>query len=144
MTEQEKAEYRLNMEEIIKDRGHFIQGVIGDGVNFAYTIGRSESGKPELYFPNFNAVFTSVIDKASAELDKGTITIGKPFHIDGWKTKKGEQPTWFVIDFANKEQREEMIGAYSRGTRMGYSLPDPLVLIIADADNKLPVEYTFH
>lgn len=141
VTEAERIKYLENMENIIKREGCFIQGVNNhdEEPSYAYTIGRSDQGKPDLYMSVNAWSEASVINKIVQALDNGEIKINEPTTLPDWVCAYNGKPTKFVVtDRQGYHSKQEVLGVYSRDQRMGRETIPLLTIILGNAVNELP------
>lgn len=140
MTDEELMKYREDMENAIEKYGHFIQGVNDDEgrISYAYTIGRTGSGKSEIYMKVPHVDYIQVINVVCRKLDAGEIAIHEPFTIPGYKFGNEGELTRFGLTDTTEVSKERVMGIYTRADRLGQIAQNPLVIVMGDSLNRLP------
>lgn len=141
ITESERIDYLKTMENIISENGWFVQGVTGTNP-YGYTIGRSDSGKREIYMCTENTEQFNIINQVCQLFDQGKIQLEKVFHLDNWfygSDEDNSTPTVFMLTDRLVPPASSVIqGIYTRNTRLGRETEQPLVLVMGDSMNRLP------
>lgn len=138
-----RIEYLKKMEDIITEVGYFIQGVRvprDSESGYAYTIGRSDQGKPDLFMRINSWSEANIINKVVKALDNAEVVINTPSTVPGWRSAHDGTPTKFVVtDMSGYySEEEEVLGVYSRDQRMGRETIPLLTIVLGNNVNQLP------
>jgi hypothetical protein len=123
LTKEQLKEIRLQMEQIIQNRGYYIQGVNDPAGRYAYTFGRNDRGEADLIMLNFNTVLAGLFEEALALIDLGeegtgvSYTPGKVYESETLVCNtEPTQATKFKIVLTHPViHKDKILGILSRG-----------------------------
>ena len=130
--------YMLNMEELILQYGHMVQGVFptedAPGPSFAYSVGLQDAGWPELIMVGVNINTATVIINDTIRLYRAAEK--KPTAGDCVE-EVGNFPL-YLATVSNSALHEYLCQAVHRAERMGKPEPAALQIVIPDRAGVFP------
>ena len=133
-------EFNARTAYLIDKYGYSIMAHYKGADSYAYTIGRAQNGRPEVFVQRFNKIFKPSINAAILGLERGRIQIDVPFECTELTLKDGKTPVRMMLRHIAMDHRLfdmlRLSVAYSSEEQMEKL--GLLELVIADENNWLP------